>query len=86
MAQLLNLMGKPLSSFQQKVDWMTTHQEVWACWPKAARSDDQIKQMMVKDGLISPKSHGFDILDFGKLVGSAREQIKKLRRKGTMAK
>lgn len=79
-------MGKALSTFQQKVDWMVSHQEVWACWPKAARSDDQIKLLMTKDGLISKNSNSWDILDFGKLVMAAREQVKKLRRKGKMAK
>lgn len=73
-------MGKALSSFQQKVDWMIAHQEVWACWPKAIRSDAQIIQLMVADGLISKNSNSWDILDFGKLVGAAREQIRKKRK------
>lgn len=73
-------MGKALSSFQQKVDWMVNHQEAWACWPRAIRSDDQIKQMMTSDGLISKNSNSWDILDFGKLVSAARDQIRKSRR------
>lgn len=79
-------MGKALSTFQQKVDWMVKHQEAWACWPKAARSDDQIKQMMTTDGLISKNSNSWDILDFGRLVMAAREKVKKLRKAGRMAK
>lgn len=70
-------MGKALSSFKQKVDWMVGHQEVWACWPKALRTDDQIKDMMVEDGLISKNSNNYDIMDFGKLVAAAREVVRK---------
>ncbi|MDE2102579.1 MAG: hypothetical protein KGL39_35355 [Patescibacteria group bacterium] len=71
-------MGKPVSSFQQKVEWMVKHQDYWRGWPgHAPYSDDWIKRQMVRDGLISPNSNNYDIMDFGKLVAAARERIKR---------
>jgi len=70
-------MGAPNSSFQQKVDWMVQHEHYWRHWPTSAFTDDEIKGLMRRDGLISDKANNYDIMDFGKLVMAAREQLRK---------
>jgi glycerol-3-phosphate responsive antiterminator len=70
-------MSKAMSTFQQKVDWMVKHQPLWSGWPQANYSDEYLIQQMRNDGLISGKSHDGGIMDFGKLVAAAREQIHK---------
>lgn len=70
-------MGAPKSSFKEKVAWMVRHADLWKGWPAAHVSDDQIKEAMRKDGLISEHANNYDIMDFGRLVAAARQQIKR---------
>lgn len=70
-------MGRHLSSSQQKIDWLVSHPDVWQGWPvRAPKTDDQIKDLMRKDGLISDRANNYDICDFGKLIGAARAILK----------
>lgn len=71
-------MGAPKSTIQQKVDWLCAHPELWRNWPSG--NDDWIKNRMRADGLISEHANNYDIMDFGKLIGLAREQMRKDRR------
>lgn len=70
-------MGKAKSTFAQKVDWMVRHAILWKGWPDAKYTDNQIIGRMQEDGLISKNSNTYDIMDFGKLITAARDQINK---------
>jgi len=71
-------MGKHKSDFAQKVAWMVEHHDLWAGWPAAHLTDEQIVDRMRGDGLVSFKvRREFGIMDFGKLVMEARAELRR---------
>lgn len=69
-------MGAHKSNFQEKVNWLVKHPELWKGWPVGRYTDDQIIERMRTDGLVSKLANNYDIMDFGKLIAAAREKLK----------
>lgn len=69
-------MGAPMSSIEQKIDWLVRHPDVWRGWPAANHTDAQIIDLMRADGLISYHANNNDIMDFGRLIAEARSRLR----------
>lgn len=74
-------MGAPRSTIKEKVDWMVRNHHLWRGWPNASYTDNQIISKMQDDGVVSRNSNTYDVMDFGKLVGLAREAINQGKRR-----